>query len=242
MKVWACSLGLQCLTMLFLTWSREHFQENFVIPVVLKALPPAGLPSSGISVTPLAFLSSGPGVFRLGSGLGLMEFLEDNKECVCLFWFCVCLFRCRFSFTISLPAHSWVLHFITSTVVSAGGLVSIRLFVAWQCLVGLTEGSLWISVLASPVPLSWRENVWTWGKKCHVTFVLWLVSNEMLIVLVLFGLIQQRNEVEVQNYSWQLAWHPLGCLNLTWWESHVKLYQKSRLWFEFVSTLGLFMS
>lgn len=82
LKVWACSLGLLCLTLLFHTWSRDHFQENFVIPLVLKVLPPAGFPSSGVSVT---FLSSGPGVFRLGSGLGLMEFLEDTKECVCLF-------------------------------------------------------------------------------------------------------------------------------------------------------------
>lgn len=100
-------------------------------------------------------------------------------------------------------------------------------------LVGLSEGSLWNSVLGSPVPLSWRENVWTWGKKICVTFVLWLVFNEMLIVPVLFGLIQQRNEVKVQNYSWQLVWHLLGCLILTWWGNPVKLYQKSRLWFEF---------
>lgn len=96
-------------------------------------------------------------------------------------------------------------------------------------LVGLSEGSLWNSELGSPVPLSWRENVWTWGKKICVTFVLWLVSNEMLIVLVLFGLIQQRNEVEVQNYSWQFVWHPLGCLILTLWGNLGKLYQKSRL-------------
>lgn len=134
-------------------------------------------------MTPLAFLSSGPGVFRLGSGLGLMEFLEENKECVCLSWFCVCLFQSRFSFTISLPAHSFYnLHggFCRGFWCPSGS------FVAWQCLVGFSEGSLWISVLGSSVPLSWRENVWTWGKKFRVTFVLWLVSNEMLVVLVLF--------------------------------------------------------
>lgn len=128
LKVWACSLGLLCLTLLFHTWSRDHFQENFVIPLVLKVLPPAGFPSSGISVT---FLSSGPGVFRLGSGLGLMEFLEDTKECVCLFWLCVWLFQCCFSFTLSLPAHSWVLYFITSTVVSAGGFGVHQVFCCW---------------------------------------------------------------------------------------------------------------
>lgn len=148
---------------------------------------------------------------------------------MCLFWFCVCLFQWCFSFTLSLPAHSWVLYFITSLVVSAGVLVSIRFFVAGGT---LRRISVEFSAGIPSFPQLERECL-NLGQKNCVTFVLWLVSNEMLIVLVLFGLIQQRNEVEVQNYSWQLVWHLLGCLILTWWGNPVKLYQKSRLWFEF---------
>lgn len=125
--------------------------------------------------------------FQAGFWAWAVEFLEDTKECVCLFWFCVCLFQCCFPspFLSQLtPEWFYSLHgdFCRGFWCPSGFLL----------LVGLSERSLEFSAGIPSSPQLDRECL-NLGQKICVNFVLWLVSNEMLIVLVLFGLIQRRN-------------------------------------------------
>lgn len=185
--MWACSLGLLCLTLLFHTCSREDFQENFVILLVLKVLPPAGLLSSGTSMTPLVFLSSGPGVFRLGSGLGLWNSWKIPRNVsVCSDFVSVCSSVVFPSPFLSQLTPEWFYSF------HGGFCRGFWCPLGFLLLVGLSEGSLEFSAGIPSSPQLERECLNLEQKNC-VTFVLWLVSNEMLIVLALFGLIQQRN-------------------------------------------------
>lgn len=131
LKVWACSLGLLCLTLLSLTWFREHFQEKELCHSSCpKSVASSRIPelwnlrdTLGVSLLWARDFQAGFWVWACG--------IPGRYQGMCLFWFGVCLFRWCFSFTISLPAHSWVLYFMTSTVVSAGGFGVQQVFCCW---------------------------------------------------------------------------------------------------------------
>lgn len=164
-----CSLGLLCLTLLFHTCSREDSQENFVILLVLKVLPPAGTPELWNLRDPLGVSLLWARGFQAGFWAWAVEFLEDPKEGMCLFVLVLCLFVPSPFLSQLTPEWFYNLHggFCRGFWCPSGFLL----------LVGLSEGSLWNSVLGSPVPLSWRENIWTWGKK----FVLLLCFDLFLM-------------------------------------------------------------
>lgn len=151
--MWACSLGLLCLTLLFHTWSRDHFQENFVIPLVLKVLPPAGFLSSRISVTPLAFLSSGQGFSGWVLGLGLWNSWKIPRNVsVCSDFVSVCssvIFPSPFLSQLTPECCIYNLHggFCRGFWCPSGFLV----------LVGLSEGSVEFSAGIPSSPQLERE-------------------------------------------------------------------------------------